>query len=131
MIRQNFPISDNQLCSMFVVIDGHGGPQCADFLVEHLIPTLKSLFVTQVKEVDYSSNINETIHSIFVKAYAQLDQAFYEKDPVVAMNCGATCLILMILGSKIYTINLGDSRAIMSKKGQVIELTQDHKPDRE
>jgi len=36
----------------------------------------------------------------------------------------------MILGGTIFSINLGDCRAILSRKGRVVELSLDHAPDR-
>ena len=47
-----------------------------------------------------------------------------------SLTCGATCQIILILGGIIYSINLGDCRAILSRKGSVVELSIDHAPDR-
>lgn len=48
-----------------------------------------------------------------------------------SLTCGATCLMLLIVGGTIYSVNLGDCRAILSKKGRVVELSLDHTPDRQ
>ena len=40
-------------------------------------------------------------------------------------------MVVLILNNVCYIVNLGDSRAIVSKNGckNVVQLTQDHKPD--
>jgi len=50
----------------------------------------------------------------------------------MAFNAGCTSCVVLITKDTIYCANAGDSRAcIATKKGKVIELSHDHKPDNE
>ena len=44
------------------------------------------------------------------------------------MNSGCTAVIAFIIGNMLLCVNLGDSRALLSRQGRVIQLSQDHKP---
>ena len=50
----------------------------------------------------------------------------------VPFNMGCTACLVLITKTELYCANSGDSRAILvTKKGSVIELSHDHKPDKE
>lgn len=50
----------------------------------------------------------------------------------MAFNAGCTSTVVLITKDTIYCANAGDSRACLAtKKGKVIELSHDHKPDNE
>ena len=50
----------------------------------------------------------------------------------LAFNAGCTSCVVLITKDTIYCANSGDSRACLAtKKGKVIELSHDHKPDNE
>lgn len=63
-----------------------------------------------------------------------LDKTFFLLDELVkgeeySMDIGATCCVVLITGEEIYCASAGDSRAILVKKdGQVVPLSEDHKP---
>lgn len=44
-------------------------------------------------------------------------------------DSGCTAVVALLKGNKIYVANAGDSRCIVSKGGEVIEMSIDHKPE--
>lgn len=52
-------------------------------------------------------------------------------DPEDFTQSGCTANVILITKDKIYCSNAGDSRAVMCKRGEVVALSEDHKPDNE
>jgi serine/threonine protein phosphatase PrpC len=46
-------------------------------------------------------------------------------------DAGCTANVVLITDKKIYCANAGDSRSVMSKGGNAVEMSKDHKPDSE
>ena len=44
---------------------------------------------------------------------------------------GCCCVGVLILGSTMFAINIGDSRAVLASDGKAIAVSEDHKPERE
>ena len=52
---------------------------------------------------------------------------FYERKNDISMTCGAVSVSCFIIGNMLYCINVGDSRAVLCRKGRAINLSFDHK----
>ena len=53
---------------------------------------------------------------------------FYEQFGDYSLNSGCTSCMVLIAGNQIICINIGDSRAVLSRKGRAVSLSVDHKP---
>jgi protein phosphatase 2C family protein 2/3 len=115
--------------SFFGIYDGHGGSKCADFLRDSLH---KLIF----NDENYPENVSEAIKNGFLKAENEFLNN-YALDPSNNMNIldrsGSCAVIIVIVDTKIYIANVGDSRGVLSLNNgnQYIVVTEDHKPSNE
>ena len=141
MINMNRPAnyfkkSPWPLISFFGIFDGHNGDHCADYLRQNL---LKYIYTNQ----NFPKNIEKSIKEAFIKADEDyLKNYAYMKDIKnmntnvnynvdYCNNSGSCGLILLIVDTKIYVANVGDSRCIISCQNGKIQkdVTRDHKPE--
>jgi len=64
-----------------------------------------------------------------MSAFKITDEYFLAQNESIAKKIGSTANICMIVGDRILTVNLGDSRAVLSRNGMAIDLSVDHKPN--
>lgn len=106
----------------YVLCDGHGGAQVAKFCAVRLVAEFtrkKNIFPLPKRQVQ---KIFNTI---------QNDLINHPKN--IGKNCGCTALCIVLYldneGNKcIQVSNIGDSRAVLCRKGLPVPLTKDHKP---
>lgn len=141
LLRMDEPLSDT---SIFGVFDGHGGPMVSK-ICEQSFPL----------EICRQARSNPDIPAALEKSYTEIDAFLQttgslknmrsgnvsqlsfsridEPEGVVRENLfdfiGSTAVIALIRGKQIFVSNAGDSRAILSRAGNAIELSRDHKPE--
>ena len=120
LILQNLWISD-QFVSYYAIFDGHGGKVCSEFLKENLHIVLQRL----LKE---TTNISQW-PSIIIEGFLECDKMFNDKYNEISKIMGSAAIVCLLTGSYLVVANLGDSRAILSRRGEAIQLSNDHKPD--
>lgn len=110
---------DGQQVCFFGIFDGHGGSRAAEYLKEHLFENLMKhpRFMTDTK-----SAISET--------YKKTDMDFLDSQSSTFRDDGSTASTAVFVGNQLYVANVGDSRAVISKEGKAIALSDDHKPNR-
>lgn len=106
----------------FVICDGHGGLEVAQYVVSRL----EMQFMKKSLEYPLS-------RKYIRKIFSQIQEELKNHPGQIAYNCGCTTLIVIRymdeMGNKnIQVVNLGDCRAVLSRKGLAIPLTKDHKP---
>ena len=109
--------------SYFSVFDGHGGNKCAEFLRDNLLRLI-------CNNCFFPEHIEEAIKY----GLEEVDKLFLEKcvnNGEIIDNSGSCALIVLIINSKIYIANVGDSRCLISMQNGLIkrDVTRDHKPN--
>eukprot|EP00794_Sanderia_malayensis_P011718 gene11718-12939_t len=120
----------------FGVFDGHCGAYAGDFLNRRLPGILKEeINALQLVTVnDYAINGEKLFISAFNKCQKCLKEAIYleDFDKKVIDRIGSTALVALIINNtRLLISHVGDSRAVLSKSGNPVCLTDDHTPDNE
>lgn len=108
--------------AFFAVYDGHGGQTAAKFSGEELHNFI-------VNESNYAS---EDFGAAIKAGYLEADKALRQKPEMINDSSGCTAVsVLLTKDGTIYCGNAGDSRCIISSKGNAVALSHDHKPSDE
>jgi len=65
------------------------------------------------------------------KAYERTDQAILSHNPDLGRGGSTAVTAILINGQKLWIANVGDSRAVLSRRGVAIQMTIDHEPNTE
>jgi len=116
---------DGEKVGMFGVYDGHGGVRAAEYVKQHLFSNLikHPKFITDTKAA-----IAETYNRTDSE-FLSTDSEFLKADSTQTRDAGSTASTAIIVGDRLLVANVGDSRAVISKGGQAIAVSRDHKPD--
>lgn len=109
---------------VLALFDGHSGRQVADFAKENLIPILKS-YLEQWNFPSLKEKGN--IYNALNLALVNLSEACNQKD----FPGGSTAVVVLIVDNKrLYTANVGDSRALIINSDDFFQLTEDADPNK-
>lgn len=109
---------------IFSIFDGHGGSGCAKFLKANLHYHL----------IEKSFKLKEEFISKIRHLYQKLEIFYREKCLELNLPFSGSCAVsLVVINQTLYTINVGDSRCILSLNDgkTVTSITHDHKPELE
>lgn len=121
------PLLSHSSSTTFVgIYDGHGGPETAHFIAQHLFPNLKK-FATEQQTVSVD---------VIRKSYAATEEGFLNLvrkqwliKPQLA-SVGSCCLVGIINEGVLYVANTGDSRAVLGRleRGVIkaVQLSAEH-----
>ncbi len=123
-IIHDLRITDTVHCSYYGVYDGHGGEYCAKYVYGHLPWTFRNILA---KEIFHTSKLNSIVGKSLKQAFSEVDNSFHEEFKDMSLFSGSTVVVVVIIGSKMYCANTGDSRAVLCKKGVAYNLSLDHK----
>lgn len=105
---------------LFAIYDGHLGDTVPAYLQKHLFPNI-------LKENEFWTDP----HRAIVKAYERTDEAILSHSPDLGRGGSTAVTAILIDGQKLWVANVGDSRAVLSRKGQAIQMSIDHEPNTE
>ncbi|KAJ0233964.1 protein phosphatase 2C 69 [Hirschfeldia incana] len=109
---------DGQIVGLFGVFDGHGGARAAEYVKRHLFSNL----------ITHPKFISDT-KSAITDAYNHTDSEFLKSENSHNRDAGSTASTAIIIGDRLIVANVGDSRAVISRGGNAIAVSRDHKPD--
>ena len=117
-ISKDNPRSHFAPCAYFSLFDGHGGPDCADFLRDELyqLVTRTDNFILDKRR--------GLIEGLQVAETRFLAKAKIEKDV-----SGSCALIAIVETERCYVANVGDSRLLVVSNKGYEQVTRDHKPE--
>ncbi|KAJ7069808.1 phosphatase 2C-like domain-containing protein [Mycena amicta] len=107
--------------TFFAVYDGHGGSTVAKFAGQNVHKRL--LTEDSYKESQYGEALK--------RAFLGTDEDLLANPAHTRDPSGCTAVAALVTKDKIYVANAGDSRAVISVKGEVKPLSYDHKPTNE
>ena len=117
----SFVLDDNnKMPVLFAVladgIGGHrGGEVAADLAVNHIV---------QAAAKSDGRHIRHTIEDVIVEASDAIAAHSASKDDLKGM--GSTCALAWIVGDKLHTATVGDSRIYLMRAGRIQQLSTDH-----
>ncbi|CAG9336276.1 unnamed protein product [Blepharisma stoltei] len=124
---------------LFGVYDGHGGHEVAQFVTRHLSQELLQNANYRQGRIDLA--LQETylrldelqVTQDGMKELVRISKDLPDSTPVNAndmiIQAGCTAVTALIKGNELYVANAGDSRCVLCRNGQAVELSIDHKPD--
>ncbi|KAI3712361.1 hypothetical protein L1987_70915 [Smallanthus sonchifolius] len=128
--KSNHPMEDYQVSKfiphqgrelgLFAIYDGHLGHSVPAYLQKHLFHNI-------LKEGQFWTDPSRSIS----KAYERTDQAILSHNPDLGRGGSTAVTAILINGRKLWVANVGDSRAVLSKRGQAIQMSTDHEPNKE
>ncbi|KAI7727323.1 hypothetical protein M8C21_027595 [Ambrosia artemisiifolia] len=107
--------SSNIEKGFFGVYDGHGGSKAAEYVAKNLH--------SNVFDMLEKCSENTTTEEVVKAAFMKTDDEFLKQ----GLESGACCVTALIKEKELFVSNLGDCRAVISKKGKAESLTKDHK----
>lgn len=128
IIRDDIGVSYKINVSLYAVYDGHGGTDCVAHIHTYLISNLRNI-ILKGQPFDEQTNFYRYIHDTLIKAVEETDNQFFREYNQYSLSTGSTAVMVIIAGDRIICANVGDARAVLSRNGEAINLSKDHKPD--
>eukprot|EP01116_Phalansterium_solitarium_P020835 TRINITY_DN627_c0_g1_i1.p1 TRINITY_DN627_c0_g1~~TRINITY_DN627_c0_g1_i1.p1 ORF type:complete len:621 (+),score=214.55 TRINITY_DN627_c0_g1_i1:221-2083(+) len=103
---------------LVAIFDGHGGPQISAFSAKKI----EDILTHELKH-----HKTEPMRDVLRDTFNTLNEKV--RDARLVQLGGCTALVAVFLGDKGYVANVGDSRAVLYRDGEVSRVSVDHKPN--
>lgn len=113
----NLPSGVDGKCVFAGVFDGHCGPTIAQKCARNI-----SGWLTSTSEFHHGK-YKEALHKAYIKGDSTLRKSLPEN------TSGSTGNTVLVIEDQLFCANTGDSRAVLSRNGKAIPLSEDHKPN--
>ena len=105
---------------LFALFDGHGGDFASKWAAKEAPKRVTEMLLNHTSQDDPQNRL-------------KLDQVLLAMDSdlrahACTWGCGTTAVLLVVTPYHLTVANLGDSRAVLYRSGEVVAMTQDHKP---
>lgn len=112
--------------AFYGLFDGHGGPEASAYVRKNVFRFFfEDVKFPQACEADgvFLQELEQALRKSFLLA----DLALAD-DSSVSNSSGTTALTAVIFGRVLMVANAGDCRAVLCRKGEAIDMSQDHRP---
>lgn len=103
---------------VFTIFDGHGGSSVSSFLKTNI----RKYLISNLQRYNSAGLSDIQIRKALQNCFLELDRDCQEKG-------GSTATLAMVLDGKLWVANVGDSRALIVKRDEVLQLTEDANPE--
>ncbi|XP_035179808.1 protein phosphatase 1K, mitochondrial [Oxyura jamaicensis] len=108
----------------FAVYDGHGGAAAADFCAKNMEKYIKEFLAQE-------ENLENVLNNAFLEINNAYEKHAHLSADATLMNSGTTATVALLQdGIQLVVASVGDSRALLCRKGKAMKLTIDHTPER-
>ncbi|THG22904.1 hypothetical protein TEA_026951 [Camellia sinensis var. sinensis] len=128
--KANHPVEDYHVATfiqmeehelgLFAIFDGHLGDSVPAYLQKYLFSNI-------LKEEEFWTDPSRSISN----AYEKTDQAILSQSSNLGRGGSTAVTAILINGQRLLVANVGDSRAVLSRGSQAIQMTTDHEPNTE
>lgn len=126
-------IQDGIFRAYAAVFDGHNGASAAEHAADrlHHVLATENALRTCTGEGPPATAIQEEerVAAALVHSFEAVDREIMTRCRVEGTKGGATGLVVLRIGNQLYAAHCGDTRAVMSRNGEALRLTEDHKPN--
>lgn len=119
-VELGFLSRDSREYDFFGVYDGHGGSRVAYSCRDRL----HCLLVKEIEEeIDVETRSEEDWEKVMVACFGKMDEEVND----ITANIGSTAVVAVVGEDEVVVANCGDSRAVLSRRGVAVSMSNDHK----
>lgn len=127
------PLQDGVQRSLAAIYDGHNGTRAADTAASrlHMLLAADPALRTSTGELGPPAVMESeegAISQALRRSFRHVDDEILAGARQEGARDGATALLVLRLSDTLYAAHAGDSRAVLSRGGFAVRLTEDHKP---